>query len=441
MPSIGTRISGAMAGLRRRPVHTLACLLPAAYALVLGLHELSRVRGERLCPDATGFLVLARQMDLKASTAHPWFPGITTVFNGWREPLWPAAIAVPVRVFGAGPTLVRLLGVAGFVLLVVAFQRLVTRLYSRAWGIGAALLLAASPWLVFQSARGLREEASTGLVLLFAAAVIKGIGGRRLVLLAAAAAALALLRWDTVLLTVPTLVIAGVANRTRPRRALLATSVFVLLVAPMLLGAKLNYGDPFYFSNTRGAVFFRNVEFAGKPGFPTKAEVRHNGWAGSQITWSEYFFHLHTPWETARRTLSGLTTIPLTIVDCGLKYPDCRDFEAHWPTLALVSNLAALLPWLIGAAGIAGAAMLLRRRGTWPVPLMLLMSMITFAPIARMIDWRLALTSLPLLAVGLVQTLHTTVRRFTAGRPVPPLVSDAAVPTQPSRDPAPTAVS
>jgi hypothetical protein len=163
--------------------------------------------------------------------------------------------------------------------------------------------MAASPWLVYQSPRGLREEASTGLLLLFVTAVI------------------ALLRGDSVMMTVPTLVIAAIIDRPRPRDALLATSVFGVLVAPMLIAAKLNYGNALYFSSTLTPMFFRNVEFAGKPGFPTREEFFQNGYSGPKITWFEYFTQVLTPEETVRRTVNGVTTLPLTMTRCTLFYP------------------------------------------------------------------------------------------------------------------------
>jgi hypothetical protein len=125
--------SNAGTAIRRTPLWWLAGLLPGAYALATGLHRFSQVHGARLDPDAITYLRLAAHMTP------------ATVLTGQKEPLWPALSAIPVSVVGAHPGVIRLLGVAGFLLLVVAFQRLVALLYGRAWGIMAALLFAAAP--------------------------------------------------------------------------------------------------------------------------------------------------------------------------------------------------------------------------------------------------------------------------------------------------------
>jgi hypothetical protein len=291
-------------------------------------------------------------------------------------------------------------------------------LHGRTSGIVAALLVATSPWLIFQSTRGLREETSAGLVLLFAAAVIRRVDERRLVLLAAAAAGMALLRWDTVLLTVPTLIIATIITRPRPRSAVAAVCVFTLLVAPMLLGAKLKYGDPLYFSNTRGAVFFRNVEFGGRPGFPTRAQVRLHAYSGPPITWWEYLFRLHSPGETLHRTLRGSVSIPMNAAYCGFSR-GCQPNPAHWPFPTLTPSPLTLLPLVMTAAGLIGAALLLRRRGAWPLSLMLAASVVSFAPIATLMDPRLAIPTLLLLTLGIIESVRTAVG-WRPGAPTSP---------------------
>jgi hypothetical protein len=120
-------------------------------------------------------------------------------------------------------------------------------------------------------------------VLLFVTAVIAGVGGRRLVLLAAAGA-IALLRWDSVMMTVPTLVIAAIIDRPRPRHALLATSVFGV----------------------------------------------QNGYSGPKVTWFEYFTQVLTPEETVRRTVNAATTPP----DSQAPRPDAHGVPGRNPALS-----------------------------------------------------------------------------------------------------------
>jgi hypothetical protein len=421
--------SNAGTATRRTPLWWLAGLLPGAYALATGLHRFSQVHGARLDPDAITYLRLAAHMTP------------ATVLTGQKEPLWPALLAIPVSVVGAHPGVIRLLGVAGFLLLVVAFQRLVALLYGRAWGIMAALLFAASPWLIYQAARGLREEASAGLVLLFAAGVIKGTHGRRLMLLAAGAAVIALLRWDSTLLTLPTLAVATIISRPGVRRAALSAAIFAMVVAPLLIMQKLTYGEPLYFANGRAAGFFRNQEFQGRPGFPTVAQVSRDAYTGERISWFEYFFHLHTPQETAGRALAGLVSLPLSVTRCAVAFPRRGWFTApEWPTLALARDLPTLLTWLIVVSGFAGAVLLVRRRGTWPLPLMLAMSILMFAPIAKLIDPRLLMPALPFLVIGAIEAVHAgrrwrTHRRAGTGVPAEGTAQPDAPQAQPVEAP------
>jgi hypothetical protein len=159
-------------------------------------------------------------------------------------------------------------------------------------------------------------------------------------------------------------------------------------------------------------VFFRNAEFAGKPGFPTLEEVKADSLAGKQISWFEYFTQVLTPEQSVRRTLDGLTTIPLTGTQCSVFYPACGRLDGHLPTLALASSLSTLIPWLVVVAGGIGSVLLVRRRGTWPIPLALVLSVLTFAPIAKLLDPRLIITALPFLFIGTIECLHASRRRL-----------------------------
>ena len=88
-----------------------------------------------------------------------------SLVSGPREPLWIALLALPVKIFGAHPDVIRLFGVIGFASLLLAFQLIARTLYGSLTAGIAALLLASSPWLIFRSTRGLREEASNARTL------------------------------------------------------------------------------------------------------------------------------------------------------------------------------------------------------------------------------------------------------------------------------------
>jgi hypothetical protein len=78
------------------------------------------------------------------------------------------------------------------------------------------------------------------------------------------------------------------------------------LIAPWLVHNKQKYGDPLFEIN-RAARFFANEEFGGTPGFPTKAELAVDAYAGPRITPREYIFNYHSTDEVIRRTWDGFT--------------------------------------------------------------------------------------------------------------------------------------
>ncbi|MCF7791784.1 MAG: hypothetical protein K9M56_07285 [Victivallales bacterium] len=53
------------------------------------------------------------------------------------------------------------------------------------------------------------------------------------------------------------------------------------------------------------AKYWRNHEFAGKPGFPTKTEIQRNLYCGENITFYDYVFKLHTFPEIIKRYTLG----------------------------------------------------------------------------------------------------------------------------------------
>jgi 4-amino-4-deoxy-L-arabinose transferase-like glycosyltransferase len=367
--------------------------LPAGYALVEGTVQAYVSRHLSLDRDVLDFQSLAHNMT-------PY-----SVFGGVREPLWPVLFVLPVRLLGDHSAIaIRLIGVLGFVFMIVAFQLLARELFGRTLSIIAALVLAASPWLIYQAARGLREETSAGLTLLLCLWLIKPeLTGRRIVLLFGLAGLTGLLRWDTMVIMLPVLAIALILRRPHPAAWVAGPAVLMLLVGPLLLGNYIRNGDPLFHSNIH-ARFFRNIEFHDRPGFPTSAQIAADSFVGPPITWTQYVFGLHSGRELLLRAVRSVDGIPVRVVNLALFYPNppASGFKEM-----LLRAPPALLPYLIWILGIAGGIALLRTRA-WPVPLILAGTVLGYSPIAGLVDFRLALTVLPLLALCAIEGIRIT---------------------------------
>jgi hypothetical protein len=361
--------------------------LPATYAAVGGFGHLIDQRFAPLDPDVITYLEIAKHWTLRS------------FWGGFREPVWPALLAVPVQILGPDAITPRVFGVLGFILLVAAFQVLVRRLYGSGWGLMAGMVLAASPWLIFNSARGLREETSAALVVLFAIGMLrKPWSTGPAVAMCALAGVAGMLRWDTVIIMLPTLLVAYVVRRPPAIAWLAGPIAFAIIVFPLLAGNYAQSGDPFYHSNIH-ARFFRNQEFKGQPGFPTVAEVQQNGFAGPPITWTQYLFGLHTPRQLAFRAIRGAEDIPLINGTLLWFYPESPQPPDGWPTFRIFAETQFIAAWAMLLLAIVGFLSLLRT-AAWPVALMLPLSMGVYMFIASLIDYRLVIPVLPLTLVA-----------------------------------------
>ncbi len=341
---------GGLSSARFRPV---LIALPAVYALIRGADQAYLVRGRLLDPDVLTFQNLAAEMTPQS------------IFGGVREPLWPLLFVVPVRMLGANSEIaIRLIGVLGFVFMIVAFQLVVRELFGRAWSIVAALLLASSPWLIYQAARGLREETSAGLVLMFCLGLMRRpVTGHRVVLLFGLAGLTGLLRWDAMMVMLPVLALAMIILRPPPIAWTAVPALLALLVAPLLAT---------------------------------------DSYAGPPITWTQYVFGLHSLGELFSRALHAYRGVPIESTMLALFYPHLGSRPLLVVDLHTLEMLAA---WLLWFPAVIGGISLLRTRA-WPIPLMLGGTILAYSPIAELIDYRLVLVVIPLLAVCVIECIR-----------------------------------
>jgi 4-amino-4-deoxy-L-arabinose transferase-like glycosyltransferase len=330
-----------------------------------------------------------------------------TVFGGLREPLWPLLLVPAVRLLGSHSDIaIRMIGVLGFAFMVFAFQLLTRRLFGRTTGTVACVLLAACPWLVYQAARGLREETSAGLILVLCfALIVPKVGGRRFIALFALAGITGLLRWDAMVVMLPVIGLAMLIHRPPPVVWIAGPALLVLLVGPLLVANYFDHGDALYHSNIH-ARFFRNLEFHDQPGFPTSAEIAKFAFTGPPITWTQYVFGLHSPAVLAERAVRAFEIIPINVTTLAVFYG-----AQHEPlpgaietAVGAVKTPVVLILWALAAAG----GLFMIRTRAWSVPLILFGIILMYSPIAGLIDFRLVLTTLPLLAICAMDSLRAS---------------------------------
>ncbi|KAF0246906.1 MAG: hypothetical protein FD180_265 [Planctomycetota bacterium] len=191
----------------------------------------------------------------------------------------------------------------------------------RCGALVASLLWADNLWLSHYGVGFLREDIAAACTLGLVAALVVLFRlppeKRRARLLLAAAAAvagsqLALTRLEG-LGTATLLVGLWAATRWASKRfvrsdAWLAPGIVAgvwLLASPYLIFNAAKTGSPLHPMRNH-AQFWRNHEFAGQPGFATRAEVVANSYCGPPETPFHYVFGLHSLPEVAGRYVSGL---------------------------------------------------------------------------------------------------------------------------------------
>ncbi len=365
----------------------LAAILTVAFA---GRYlNLLRVLGAPLEPDALGYRLLAERLVPFTDT------GVYSAGFGIREPFFLLVSKGVFAVLGSSDLHLRLVSFVGSLVAVALAWRLGRRL-AGGWGWIAGALLAISVPAIVESGRGLRLELEMILLLLVVETAF--LSDRRWSQRAVATGVLGgllLLTRASHLPGVLALVWLAARRAGAGRRlgaAGLATAACLLVYAPHVVALARVHGDPFH-DQAMHARWFANAEFAGTPGFPSKAEVGREAYAGPRLSPAGYL-RLHAPADVLTGSVRGIG-----------KILGRMDVIGHAEGVAQVLGLRlGWLDWLVRLAGVAGLVVALRSGHAWIPAAVIVLSL----PVAFVYDrgltlepYRLILVVFPLVAAGI----------------------------------------
>jgi hypothetical protein len=250
-------------------------LLILMITVYLRWNEVLRVSGTMLDEDARGYYSYAQKMQLAGDQ------GFYSANFEKREPLFIFLVKLFFAMFGASPTHLRFVSFAFSLVSIYLTYRIGREWFHEAAGLTAAFILSIHPYLIQLSARGLREEWFTALILLFVYCgyITPALSGRvRAVLSGFIAGCIFLTRSECfpmiaiILLLYPLLI----GRKWSYAMAAFALVLSICLWLPHQYNMYKKYGDFFYTAN-QYARFYANREFAGTPGFPTTEEIAAKG--------------------------------------------------------------------------------------------------------------------------------------------------------------------
>lgn len=291
-----------MVVFKRKDMLPAAAHLTFIFLLIIAFDirwkNLETVLNKQLDPDAVTYLKIAHLKGL---------------FNtDFREPFFIWMIKLFSGLFGESDINLRLLTILlslVIILITYLFALFVFRSYSI--GLFAALFMGITQGFIYQNTRGLRLEAYCICVMLFLLMYFFARGNKKwwTPLLFAFSGGLILLNMSSALgFVYLVLIMAALLNRWKWRMLPIVFILPMLMIFPHLLNNKKNYGDYLFSANVHTKIF-RNYEFAGQPGFPTKEEVTKNGYAGADVTPFHYIFGMHKFSDVAKRTFKGIKWI------------------------------------------------------------------------------------------------------------------------------------
>jgi 4-amino-4-deoxy-L-arabinose transferase-like glycosyltransferase len=338
--------------------------------------------------------------------------------------------------FGASATHLRFVSFACSLVVIYLTYRIGREWFHEAAGLTGAFILSIHPYLIQLSARGLREEWFTALLLLFvyfgyvrspisrwSRAVVSGIIAGCIVLTRSESFPMIAI----ILLLYPLLT----GKKWNYAMAAVALVLSISLWLPHQYSMYKKYGDFFYTAN-QYARFYANREFAGTPGFPTTEEITAKGmYYGPKITPLAYYWNLHSPQQLLFGSLMGFAKIhlkmPLAFIsgrgnagtmlhatDGILQNPGVKHI-AGWLTLAgrlfMESWLAIIMGLSVLLSFFAGLV-LLGRKGEGMLFFYLIVFQIHTSFLASLgLDQRLTVHSYPLIALCCGYFIQSVLRR------------------------------
>jgi len=275
-------------------------------------NELVRISGTILDGDAKGYLHYADKMNLFNDN------GFYSAQFDKREPLYIFIVKMSFLFFGVSETHLRFVSFVFSLVMIYLIYRIGKEWFNNIVGLTAAFILSVHPYLIGLSARGLRDEWFTTLILLFIyyGCIKTNMTSRwRMLITGFLTGCVLLTRFESFLILFIILSLYPFLAREKWNfRMVFVTLILgVSLLVPNLYSFYKKHGNPFYTVN-QYARFYANREFMGKPGFPTKEEIIEKGmYTGPNITPLEYYFKLHTPWQCVKYSMIGFVKIYLNM--------------------------------------------------------------------------------------------------------------------------------
>lgn len=275
---------------------TLALIM--GIALTMRWAALPAESGKQIEPDAQGYIAIARAM------AGPFQTGA-------REPALIWWVWLARKLFVDHEVALRLMSCLQAVAIVALTWLIGRRVMPGPLALAAALLVAVGQGFIAENLRGLRLEGYIIALQILALALLwmpRRPGPMWIAGAGAAAGYVALSNISALSFCVPLLAWFGLRRRWRWYWWPLPFAILFALPAPYLLYCKQKFGDAFHHS-TVYAVFYRNMEFKGQPGYPTVEDVNRDSYTGPKLTTGEYLFKHHTLGEIVGRTARGFLRI------------------------------------------------------------------------------------------------------------------------------------
>lgn len=285
---------------------SLLCFI-IAYAASQRQEMLFKLINTQPDPDFFGYLQFAQQNS-----------GYNTKY---REPFYVWFIQL-LGLFGGtiDQTLLRLASALSALGAVAATYGFARKHLNLATAVIAASLYAGASFMIYTSARGLREDLIILTIILFLwinwNLLRQRLTWGSLTLLGFVGAAASLMRLSS--LSYVVMLMAGSAawlaykNRAawaQQLKWLIPIVITIALTTPYFVQCKREYGDPF-FAVKYHVRFYANEEFAGKrPDFPTREEIAKDAYAGPAISAGTYIFKYHSLSEIFNRTWDGFVKI------------------------------------------------------------------------------------------------------------------------------------